>query len=222
MMSVTDGSPRVSVPVLSSTTALSFEVTSRASAPRKRMPCSAALPTPTITAVGAASPMAQGQAIRRTAIRLLNAKTKAGAGPQTAQTPKVTSAMPTTAGTKTAAIRSASCWIGGFEAWACSTSLTIWANAVSLPTLVASKVKAPVLLRVAPKTAAPGRFSTGRLSPVSIDSSTADAPSRTMPSTGIFSPGRTTIQSPTWTCSMGVSSSTGPASDRRSTRAVFA
>ena len=36
-------------------------------------------------------------------------------------------------------------WIGAFEPWASSTSRTIWASAVSRPTLVASKTKLPVL-----------------------------------------------------------------------------
>ncbi len=141
-------------------------------------------------------------------MKLLSPKITAGAGPQVTQIPKVTNAMPTTVGTNTAAIRSASCWIGGFEAWACSTSLMIAAKAVSFPTLVASKTNEPVLFKVAPKTTWPDRFSTGRLSPVSIDSSTAEAPSRTTPSTGIFSPGRTRIRSPTRTSSMGTSVST--------------
>ena len=35
-------------------------------------------------------------------------------------------------------------------------------------------------------TSSPGRFSTGIDSPVTIDSSTAEAPSATSPSTGIF------------------------------------
>ena len=55
-----------------------------------------------------------------------------------------------------------------------------------------AEAKAPVLFRVAPMTSAPGLFSTGSDSPVIIDSSTALLPSSTFPSTGIFSPGRTT------------------------------
>ncbi len=42
-------------------------------------------------------------------------------------------------------------------------------------------------------------------SPVTIDSSTELRPSSTMPSTGIFSPGRTRSLSPTFTCSSGTS-----------------
>ena len=52
------------------------------------------------------------------------------------------------------------------------------------------------MLSVAPVTGDPARLSTGSDSPVSIDSSTADAPERTTPSTGTLSPGRTRKTSP--------------------------
>ena len=51
--------------------------------------------------------------------------------------------------------------------------------------------EAPVVFIVAPIHRRSGALSTGIDSPVSIDSSTADAPSITSPSTGIRSPGRT-------------------------------
>ena len=69
-------------------------------------------------------------------------------------------------------------------------------RSVSLPTLLAVIVSAPVPLMVPPMTAAPGDFSTGIDSPVIIDSSTALAPSVTVPSTGTASPGRTRRRSP--------------------------
>jgi hypothetical protein len=71
---------------------------------------------------------------------------------------------------------------------------------------------------VAPITRAPAAFSTEIGSPVSIDSSTAERPSSTSPSTGTFSPGRTRRRSPTCTWVNGMSSSV-PSS--RSLRAVF-
>ena len=61
---------------------------------------------------------------------------------------------------------------------------------------------------MAPQTSPSGSLATGRLSPVSMDSSTAELPSTTTPSTGIFSPGRTSTRSPTITCSRGTSIST--------------
>ncbi len=57
-------------------------------------------------------------------------------------------------------------------------------------------VSVPVMFRVAPVTRSPGPFSTGTDSPLSIDSSTALAPSTTTPSTAIRSPGRTRTRSP--------------------------
>ena len=45
-------------------------------------------------------------------------------------------------------------------------------------------------------TVSPTFFSTGMLSPVRADSSTAEKPSIIIPSTGILCPGRTTMMSP--------------------------
>ena len=112
---------------------------------------------------------------------------------------------------------SASRAIGGLEPWACSTSLTICARAVSLPTFVAVKVNDPVVLRVAPMTSSPAPLLTGIGSPVSMDSSTADEPSATTPSTGIFSPERTRTRSPGTTSAIGTSTSR----PSRTTRAVL-
>ena len=56
---------------------------------------------------------------------------------------------------------------------------------------------------MAAETASPGALSTGMLSPVRADSLTALVPSRTTPSTGIFSPGRTAKTSPRRTCPTG-------------------
>ena len=98
------------------------------------------------------------------------------------------------------------------------TMRTIWASKVSLPTRSARITKLPVPLTVAPVTTSPGDFSTGIGSPVTIDSSTELVPSRTIPSTGTFSPGRTRSLSPTATRSRGMSSSV-PSS--RITRAIL-
>ncbi len=58
---------------------------------------------------------------------------------------------------------------------------------------------------VAPITLSPGNFSTGVDSPVAMDWSTKPLPSTTTPSVGIFSPGLTTITSPTFRFSTGIS-----------------
>ena len=74
------------------------------------------------------------------------------------------------------------------------------------------------MLIVAPASSVPGATSTGTDSPVTIDWSTAEAPSTTMPSVAIFSPGRTTKRSPTLSCSTGTSVS----APSRINRASFA
>jgi len=68
---------------------------------------------------------------------------------------------------------------------------------------VASQRIKPDWFRVPAETVFPTDLSTGILSPVSVDSSTALSPSKITPSTGIFSPGRTTKISPIATCSTG-------------------
>ncbi len=112
---------------------------------------------------------------------------------------------------------SASRCIGAFDPWASSTKRMMLDNMVSRPTLVARKLKLPVALMVAPYTSLPIPLSTKTLSPVSIDSSTADIPSTTSPSTGIFSPGRTRTTSPATRSSIETSTN----SSSRETRAVL-
>ena len=133
------------------------------------------------------------------------------------QTTNVTTAIISTVGTKMALIRSASPWIGAREPCASRIICTIRESTLSAPRVVALNRNAPVRFTVPPMTRAPTIFSTGSDSPVSIDSSTAEAPLTTSPSTGIRSPGRTRMRSPAITCSIGTSSSR----PSRSTRASF-
>ena len=98
--SVTLVSPSVKVPVLSSTTVCILQLRSNASALRIRMPCSAALPMPTMIAVGVARPIAQGQAITSTATVLRIAIASAGSGPKKNQAAHTTDATAMTTGTK--------------------------------------------------------------------------------------------------------------------------
>ena len=136
--------------------------------------------------------------------------------PVSSQTAVASRAMPMTTGTKTPLTLSASLEMGALEALASSTRWMIWARAVSSPTLMARKVKAPVLLTEAPVTVSPGPFSTGIDSPVRALSSTAVAPDSTTPSTGMEAPGLTAIRSPICTSSTGISRS----SPSRMTRAL--
>ena len=112
-----------------------------------------------------------------------------------------------TAGTNHADTRSASACTGARLRCASATVCTICASSVAPPTRSARMTKAPPPLTVPPIRAAPAALSTGIDSPVSMDSSTAPAPSSTVPSTGIFSPGRTRSVSPACTCARSTSAS---------------
>ena len=194
--------PVVTVPVLSSTMVLTTRVDSRASGPLIRMPSWAPRPVPTISAVGVASPRAQGQAMINTATAA--AKAAVLPAPVPIQNPKVPTERAITIGTKMPEMVSASRWACALPVWACSTSRAICASWVSDPIRVACTTSRPPALTVAPTTASPTTTSTGTDSPVSMETSTDDAPSSTTPSVAIFSPGRTTKRSPTTSWSDGI------------------
>jgi len=121
------------------------------------------------------------------------------------QMPNVIKAILITAGTNTAATLSARAWMGALLPWASWTSRIIWERTVSFPTWVALNIKRPSPLMVPPVTRSFSALSTGIGSPLSMDSSTAEAPSIIMPSTGIRSPGLITTTSPDWTMEMEIS-----------------
>ena len=73
--SVTLGQPEVKVPVLSKTTVVTLLIFSSTSPPLIKTPKDAAIPVPTMTAVGVAKPSAQGQAITRVEIPKLKENT---------------------------------------------------------------------------------------------------------------------------------------------------
>ena len=151
-------------------------------------------------ATGVASPNAQGQLITKTEIPRANADPILS--PSRSQTKIVTAAIAMTTGTNTPETLSATFAIGAFVAAASLTIRMICDSVVSSPTRVASQRINPDWFTVAAETASPSFLSTGMLSPVSAASFTALLPSRMTPSTGIFSPGRTTNTSPFFTCSM--------------------
>ena len=164
------------------------------------MPISAPLPVDTMMATGVASPSALGHEMTTTATAAVRAR-DTSAPVAAIQTTNVTSATPSTTGTNTPATLSAMRAMGALVALASSTSWMMRARFVSAPTRVARNVNEPVRLTVAALTVSPAAFSTGIDSPVSADSSTDDEPSTTTPSTGIDSPGRTTMMSPGTTAS---------------------
>ena len=227
--SVSFGRPSVSVPVLSTTTVSTFSSVSSTSAFLMSTPSFAPRPIPTMIDIGVARPRAHGQAIISTATALTKAHARAGcSGAAMAHTKNVRMAITTTAGTKYPATRSATFWIGARLRWASATMFTICESTVSWPTFSATIRKEPVWLTVPPITGSSFCFSTGIGSPVIIDSSTVLLPSVILPSTGIFSPGRTRRMSPWWTSSSGTSRSwpsrtiraVGGASDSNSRMAV--
>ena len=114
------------VPVLSNTTVSIFCEVSRDCAFLNRIPMVAPLPVPTTIAVGVARPIAQGQAITRTATVVIMAVFNDRDGSNMNHAQKVRSAIKRTTGTKIPEIWSASLCIGAFEFWASSTSLMIF------------------------------------------------------------------------------------------------
>ena len=66
---------------------------------RNKTPISAPRPVPTIMEVGVANPIAQGQAMIKTATALTRLNVKAGSGPRTNHTAKVRAAKNMTMGT---------------------------------------------------------------------------------------------------------------------------
>ena len=89
---------------------VSRRVRSSTSGPLIRMPSCAPRPVPTISAVGVASPRAQGQAMIKTATAAVKAAETDV--PSTSQPTSVASEIAITTGTKTAETRSASRWTG--------------------------------------------------------------------------------------------------------------
>jgi hypothetical protein len=155
-------------------------------------------------AVGVASPRASGQVMTTTVIA--NSSESWTSRPtKKYQTTKVS--VPPTSATSTSqkAARSARRCPGALEFCASWTSLTICASAVSEPTAVARARRVPFLLMVAPMSRSPADFFTGRLSPVTVDSSTWLSPSSTLASTATLDPGRMSSRSPTSTADVGTS-----------------
>ena len=107
-MSVTTGFPSVSVPVLSIITVSIFPAVSRLTASLIRIPFSAPLPMPTMTAVGVASPNAHGQAITSTVTAARIPCVMPPDGSKTSHRTKESRAMPMIVGTNMPAILSAS------------------------------------------------------------------------------------------------------------------
>ena len=135
--SPTAGTPSVTVPVLSNTTVFTSPARCRISPPLISNPSSAPRPVATITAVGTASPIAQGHAMMSTETAAAIARGKAALPARKYQPTNVTTAIVTTTGTNTALTLSARCCIGARELCASRINFTMRARTLSSPTLVA-------------------------------------------------------------------------------------
>ena len=170
--------PSVSVPVLSTTSVSTVSSRSSASAFLTSTPAPAPRPVPTMIAIGVARPSAHGQAMMSTATALTSACASRGSGPHRLhaderQRPR----SATTAGTNQAATT-----IG--QPLDRRTRALRFARPSGRSARAACRRRrarrasrsVPVPLIVPPVTRAPGSFSTGIGSPVTIDSSTDAAP----------------------------------------------
>ena len=156
-------------------------------------------------AFAAACTTAQGQAMTSTDTAWISAAAQSPcAKPQPSS---VNSAAAKTSDTKTSATWSTVCWIGDLRACADSTIATICDSMLAAPTAVVRTTSGPSPLIAPPVTRLPASRATGRLSPVSSDSSRWLRPSNTTPSVGRRSPGRTTTSSPGCTWASGTLSS---------------
>ena len=207
----------VSVPVLSITNASTRRMFSSAVASLIRMLLRAALPMPTIKAVGVASPSAHGQAITNTDTADITACGSWLLPPMAYHNTNVSSDNPSTTGTKTRAILSTMRCTGALLPCASCTVFIMRASIVPAPTSAARNRIVPLFTTVPANTLSPAAFLTGTGSPVIMLSSIYASPSFTHPSTGILSPGRTSITSPFSRVDMGTSVVSPP----ETSRAVF-
>ena len=224
-VSTTFGAPSVRVPVLSRIAAPSSRAVCTASALRISSPRFEAAPVPATSAMGMASPSAQGQAITSVEMKAFSAfaglavpRKARGRGDvpyiryRTHQNAPDSTASRNTTGTKRFVTRSAKAWMGIFAPWASRINEAMRERKLSSPTDVARTRRAPVRFREPPVTASPTPRDTGMDSPVSMDSSIDVVPRTISPSTAMRSPGRTTTTFPDFTASIGTSTVLPPSS----------
>ena len=194
------GSPEVMVPVLSRATISTLPF--RETAVLNRIPFLAPMPFPTMMATGVASPRAQGQLMTRTEIP--RARANPMVCPARSHQRIGDNCQSDDGGNENAGYLVCNFGDGSFGGCGIADHLDdLGKGGAFTNTKVLAFREIPDWLMVAAETGSPTALSTGILSPVRADSFTALAPSRTNPSTGMFSPGRTTKMSSFFTCSMG-------------------
>ena len=144
--------------------------------------------------IGIARPNAQGQAITKIDIAIFNAR-KASWLKIINLIKKVIKLIIRTVGTKNWVILSILFWTDGLVVWALNIISSITLKVVSPLIFETLILISPVRLTVPAITWLSTFLSTGIDSPVIILSSTVDTPDWTCPSSGITSPGKTTISS---------------------------
>ena len=190
----TSGLPSVSVPVLSSTTALTRAASSIAAASLNQMPCFTARPMPTIIAAGVAKPSAHGQAITNTATAFISAGIQSPFSSQVRI--KVSTAMATTVGTNTAAAWSATRAIGALLPCASESAAIMSPSRVWLPSCSARYTMLPSVINAPANTLLCSVLASGWDSPVRWLSSAQPLPRTTTPSAAMRSPWLARIKSP--------------------------
>ena len=201
----TDNLPSVTVPVLSSTTCVTFLACSIVVAALNTKPNFAPTPPAIRITIGTASPIAHGHEIASTEIAYVSATTTASPPdwprtptPTPIHTANVTVASARTAGTNHPQTQSAVSCTRARENRAPSTIPAISLIVLSPGRRVARTTSVLGPLSVPATTLSPTPFSTGRDSPVIIDSSTVLVPDTTEPSVMIAESGRTAKVSPRW------------------------
>merc|ERR1719421_2319926 len=154
------------------------------------------------------SPLQRVSTLDQHAVRGAHSGGKASTRPAVYHTANVSTETARIQGTKTAEMRSAKACTGAFTICACSTRRTMVESAVSAPTrVVRIRSSRPPTLTVPPIKASPSTLETGRLSPVTMDSSAWLLPSWTTPSAGKCAPGATPSRSPTCTRRLSITRS---------------
>ena len=201
--SSTPNRPSVSVPVLSKMTASISLAFSKAIRLRTSSPFRAPSAVDTATTSGIASPRACGHAMTMT----VTARSIAydSGSPSASHTTKVSAPPPSATNVSHSAARSARSCVLDFDSCASRTRSMTWERNESAPVLGDRYGQRAFSVDRPADDESPADFDTGTDSPVSRDSSTAEAPSRTSPSAGTFSPGLTTTTSPGWSSSSGTS-----------------
>ena len=206
MTSVTSGLPRVRVPVLSSATTRIRASSSTWIPPLIRTPRRAPVPSAATSVIGTEMTSAHGAAATTRMVAMRAAPLQANPATSGSMVATRTPAA-STSGLYHRPKRSMKRWLVPLRSCASSTSPMMRDSVFSANGFVARTSSAPERLIVPASTRSPCCFSTGTLSPVTGDSSSADWPDTITPSVGTDPPGLSRNTSPGTTSSAAISTS---------------